>query len=170
VSLDDFAPLRPHFAPGEVSSPSDDFAPPLTGGQGRRGEVRRGPKESTSPRQNGDASPVASPDNALSENVEAWVDAGHVAAYLGVDREYVYRHAIELGGRKLNAGPKAPWRFKLALVDAALERATCSASRGSEGDVLPMAKPLRRARRLRRMGTGAPLLPVKGAESPSEAA
>jgi hypothetical protein len=70
----------------------------------------------------------------------------------------------------LGSGPKAPWRFKLALVDAALEamtkRATCSPSRGSETDVLPMSKPLRRRRRPRRLGTEVPLLPIKRPQLP----
>jgi hypothetical protein len=65
-----------------------------------------------------------------------WVDAKRVADYPGRDRESVYRNALRLGGRKLGDGPKAPWVFKLSLVDAALEamtkRATCSPSRGSE--------------------------------------
>jgi hypothetical protein len=49
-----------------------------------------------------------------------WVDASEVAVYLGTDREWVYRHGLELDGRELGSGPKAPWRFKLSLVDAAL--------------------------------------------------
>jgi len=38
----------------------------------------------------------------------SWVDASEVADYLGIDREWVYRHALELDGRKLGSGPKAP--------------------------------------------------------------
>jgi hypothetical protein len=71
-----------------------------------------------------------------------WADAKRVADYLRRNREFVYRNALRLGGRKLGDGPKAPWVFKLALVDAALEamteRATRSTSRGSEAEILPM--------------------------------
>jgi len=49
-----------------------------------------------------------------------------VARYLSTDRDFVYRNARELDGCKLGLGPKAPWRFELALVDEALERFTCS--------------------------------------------
>jgi hypothetical protein len=71
---------------------------------------------------------VPSLATAYSEN--GWVDAQAVADYLATDRDFVYRNARELGGRKLGAGPKAPWRFKLALVDGALEAFTCPDSRG----------------------------------------
>ena len=39
-----------------------------------------------------------------------------VATYLNVSRDFVYGHAAELGGRKLGTGPKAPWRFRNAML------------------------------------------------------
>jgi hypothetical protein len=104
--------------------------------------------------------PSPEPTTPYSEN--GWVDAGQVALYLGADREWVYRLARELDGRKLGSGPKAPWRFKLALVDAALERFTCTDSRGSEAELEPMAKPIRRHRQRVSLGTDVQLLPIRG--------
>lgn len=39
------------------------------------------------------------------------VDAATIARELGVSREYVYSHAVELGGVKTSNGPRARWRF-----------------------------------------------------------
>ena len=43
----------------------------------------------------------------------------------------------KLGGRKLHPGLKARWRFKLALVNACLEQASCSESRGQRPTSCP---------------------------------
>ena len=37
----------------------------------------------------------------------SWVDAEHVANYLAAGREWVYRHALELDGRKRALQPKS---------------------------------------------------------------
>jgi hypothetical protein len=47
------------------------------------------------------------------------VDALTVATALGISRDTVYDHAIELGGVKAFDSPKAPWRFDLAAAIAA---------------------------------------------------
>jgi hypothetical protein len=59
------------------------------------------------------------------------VDAGTVAAVLGVSRAWVYDHADELGGVRLGDGAKPRLRFDL---NAARERMACSASKPSQGD------------------------------------
>lgn len=85
---------------------------------------------------------------------EALVDVAAVAAYLNVDRSWVYAHADELGARRLGSGPKARLRFSLEDVDAAV---TCSGNRGSD-------ESLSGSRRRRRpsAGTSVPLLPIRG--------
>lgn len=44
--------------------------------------------------------------------------AAEVSHRLGVAPSLVYAHALELGGVRLGDGPKAPWRFEPAAVDA----------------------------------------------------
>jgi hypothetical protein len=87
------------------------------------------------------------------------VDAATVARYLGVERSYVYEHAVELGARRLGTGPKARLRFSLAEID---ERISCSTGRGSESDVSPAPVPIRRRRGRRDLGTSVRLLPIRG--------
>jgi len=94
------------------------------------------------------------------------VDA--VAEHLGVDRGWVYEHADQLGVRRLGNGSKPRLRFSLSEVDQKL--ATCSPSRRSEGSASDVTKPIGRRRRARRLGTTAPLLPIRGLSSPREAA
>lgn len=50
----------------------------------------------------------------------ALVDATAVASYLGVQREWVYEHADELGALRLGSGPRARLRFDPAEVDSKL--------------------------------------------------
>jgi hypothetical protein len=49
------------------------------------------------------------------------VDAAHVAALLGVERDWVYAHADQLGAIRLG-GPKGRLRFDLATVTAHADR------------------------------------------------
>jgi hypothetical protein len=51
----------------------------------------------------------------------ALVDAKQLAHELGVSLDYVYAHAIELGGMRLGSGPKARIRFDLDRARQALE-------------------------------------------------
>lgn len=88
------------------------------------------------------------------------VDVHVVAGYLGVEAEYVYAHAVELGARRLGTGPRARLRFSLDDVDAAI---SCTSGRESSGQVLPAPERKRRPRRRRSSGTSAPLLPIRGA-------
>lgn len=41
------------------------------------------------------------------------VDAQTLANHLGVSRDFVYRHRVELGGRHIGTGAKPPLRFDL---------------------------------------------------------
>lgn len=52
----------------------------------------------------------------------AMIDTAEAARRLGFSVDYVREHAIELGGRKLSEGPKAPWRFDPANLGAPEER------------------------------------------------
>jgi len=96
------------------------------------------------------------------------VDVETVARYLGVSADYVYRHADELGARRLpsagngrGTGTKQRLRFSLPELDERLQaRTTCSASRESEDQPMPASKPIRRRRRRRSLGTNPPPLPI----------
>lgn len=91
--------------------------------------------------------------------VPSWLTADEVAQLLSVDRAYVYENAAKLGGRRLGDGPKARLRFRLEDVEAALP---CVASRGAEEPVTPVPKPKQGRRTTARLGTEAPLLPIRG--------
>jgi hypothetical protein len=88
-----------------------------------------------------------------------WVNADAVAEHLAVDVSYVYEHAAELGARRLGDGPRARLRFRFELVDEAL----CVAGRESEAPQTRTATRKRGRRRRAAVGTGAPLLPIRGA-------
>lgn len=49
------------------------------------------------------------------------ISAGELALRLGVERPWVYRHRHLLGGIRMGAGPKAPWRFEYGKAVAALQ-------------------------------------------------
>jgi hypothetical protein len=88
------------------------------------------------------------------------VDAVAVAAFLGVDRGWVYEHAGELGGRRLGSGPRARLRFSMEDVQGWLD--SCSATRGTRSPDSSPVKPVRRRRREVGLGTSVVLLPIKG--------
>lgn len=73
-----------------------------------------------------------------------------VGLMLGVDREWVYRHADELGAWRLGSGPKAQLRFDENRIQAWKDR-----GRAPQTDPEPAIPS--RPRRTRR-GTTAPLL------------
>jgi hypothetical protein len=60
------------------------------------------------------------------------LSAGELALRLGVERPWVYRHRRLLGGIRLGAGPKAPWRFDFSVAVGGL-------ARREESDVRPSA-------------------------------
>jgi hypothetical protein len=95
------------------------------------------------------------------------VDAATLARVLGVSRDCVYAHAVELGGQRIGAGPRGRLRFDL---DRALEAWTSrSVSKESPG---PESRSVVRGsthRRRRRMGSGPELLPIRGATGRSDA-
>jgi hypothetical protein len=103
------------------------------------------------------------------------VDVGTVARYLGVSADYVYRHADELGARRLPSagkgrgkGTKQRLRFSLSELDERLQvRTTCSVSGESKESLSRTAAPIRRPRRRRSMGTNSRPLPIRGPESPA---
>ncbi len=48
------------------------------------------------------------------------LSAGELARRLRVERPWVYRHREALGGMRIGAGPKAPWRFEYEKAVEAL--------------------------------------------------
>jgi hypothetical protein len=90
-----------------------------------------------------------------------WVTAEVVATHLDVERDYVYEHAVEFGARRLGEGPRARLRFRLDLVDAALEANACPGGRASTASD-PQSGAGSRRRRRRALGSGTELLPVRG--------
>lgn len=48
------------------------------------------------------------------------LSAGELAHRLRVERPWVYRHRHLLGGMRIGAGPKAPWRFDYETAVEAL--------------------------------------------------
>ena len=49
-----------------------------------------------------------------TEQAPELLSAGELARRLRVERPWVYRHRHLLGGVRIGAGPKAPWRFEYA--------------------------------------------------------
>jgi hypothetical protein len=82
------------------------------------------------------------------------IDAAEVARRFSLSRDYVYRHADDLGAVRLGDGPKARLRFSPAKVDEAL-------GGSSERESQPKRESVRPVRR----GHGVTLLPIRK-ESP----
>ena len=59
----------------------------------------------------------------------AWLDAKEVAERLGVDRDWVYEHADELGASRLGSGPRPRLRFPPDVFDSRRGDATSKAAR-----------------------------------------
>jgi hypothetical protein len=64
------------------------------------------------------------------------ITAGELARHLRVERPWVYRHRHLLGGRRIGAGPRAPWRFELETATKALggHRVERGGNRAQPGD------------------------------------
>jgi hypothetical protein len=89
------------------------------------------------------------------------VDAAAIAAALGVSRDCIYAHAVELGGERIGNGPRGRLRFDL---DQALAAWTaCSHSKESHTPKPPAATGNPARRRGQRMDSGPELLPIRGA-------
>ena len=86
-------------------------------------------------------------EDLLGHRRPTLLDAQALADELGVSREYVYRHADELGVIRLSGGERGPLRFELSTALEAHVRIESTA---------PTATP-----RLRKPRSDVPLLPVK---------
>jgi len=112
------------------------------------------------------ASALADALEARRSRLDTWVDAGTVAAHLGVDRAWIYQHSRELGAVRLGNGDRGRLRFHLRRVDELLAARTPSTpgtvSNRAEGGA-PQPIP-RRRRHVARVATAetVPLLPVHG--------
>jgi hypothetical protein len=102
-------------------------------------------------------------DRYLGNDGGRLVDAAELAGWLGVEREWVYEHAAELGALRLGDGPRARLRFDLERVVERL--AACPEGRGPGDPPDGATTPTPRPRRRRRTGTGAELLPIRGREA-----
>jgi hypothetical protein len=93
------------------------------------------------------------------------VDAAELARMFGIERTWVYSHAIELGAVKLGSGPKPRLRFDPEMAARALKRM----GEGSTAD--PPARSGERADPpQRRERAQVSLLPIRGSDGGSSAA
>lgn len=85
------------------------------------------------------------------------VDAAELARRFGIERSWVYSHAIELGAVKLGNGAKPRLRFDPQIAARALRRM------GEEPEADPPARSgMRAGQPSARGGRGAQLLPIHG--------
>jgi len=84
------------------------------------------------------------------------VDAAELARRLGIERSWVYSHAIELGAVKLGSGSKPRLRFDPEVAARVLRRA----GEGPEAD--PPARSGKRASQPQGSKGRAQLLPIRG--------
>jgi hypothetical protein len=90
------------------------------------------------------------------------VDAAELARRLGIERSWVYAHAIELGAVKLGGGPKPRLRFDPEIAARFLKRA------GEKPAPDPPARSGERAGQARGdSGSGVRLLPISGNDDPA---
>jgi len=88
------------------------------------------------------------------------LDAGQVARRLGRSREWVYRHADELGAVRLGDGERPRLGFEPAKVAAYLD--ACETSRRTREPAKPGAMRKHQGGGRRSSGQGADLLPIRG--------
>lgn len=90
------------------------------------------------------------------------VDAAELARRFGIERSWVYSHAIELGAVKLGSGPKPRLRFDPQIAARVLRRV----GEGSAAD--PPARSGKRAGQPPRdRRSEVSLLPIKGPDDPA---
>lgn len=90
------------------------------------------------------------------------VDAAELARRLGIERSWVYSHAIELGAVKLGEGPKPRLRFDPEIADRVVQkwgksRAADPPTRSGERAGQPEGKP----------ESDVPLVPIDGQGNPA---
>jgi len=90
------------------------------------------------------------------------VDAAELARRFGIERSWVYSHAIELGAVKLGSGPKPRLRFDPQIAARVLRRV----GEGPAAD--PPARSGKRAGQPQGdRGSEVSLLPIKGPDDPA---
>ena len=89
-----------------------------------------------------------------SVGVGDWLTPAEAASRLGVDRSWVYGHAVELGARRLGDGPRARLRIPASAV------APGEASRGSRVEQSGVVEPKPQRRATRRKGTERGFVPI----------
>ena len=92
------------------------------------------------------------------------LDAAGVAEMLGVERDFVYDHADELGVLRIGQGAKSRLRFDPQVVRDRLS-ARCVSERSQAGGT-PTPAGRRRGRPRGGSGTDVPLLPLRAPEVP----
>ncbi|MBW8060207.1 MAG: hypothetical protein FVQ78_07725 [Solirubrobacterales bacterium] len=84
------------------------------------------------------------------------VDAAELARRFGIERSWVYSHAIQLGAVKLGAGAKPRLRFDPQIAEKVLRKA------GGDSTADPPARSGERAGQPQGVGgSGVPLLPIR---------
>jgi len=92
------------------------------------------------------------------------VDAAELARRFGIERSWVYTHAIELGAVKLGDGPKPRLRFDPEIAARVLRRV------GEESAADPPARSGERAGQPQRgRGSEVSLLPIRGRDDSGSA-
>lgn len=90
------------------------------------------------------------------------IDAAELARRLGIERSWVYSHAIELGAVKLGGGPKPRLRFDPEVAARVVQRW------GKSGAADPPARSGERAGQPHRgRRSEVPLLPFDGQDDPA---
>jgi hypothetical protein len=90
------------------------------------------------------------------------VDAAELARRFGIERSWVYSHAIELGAVKLGSGPKPRLRFDPQIAARVLRRV------GEKSAADPPARSGKRAGQPQRgRRSEVSLLPIKGSDGPA---
>jgi excisionase family DNA binding protein len=95
------------------------------------------------------------------KSVGALLTASEAAERLGVTADYVYRHADELGARRLGSGPRARLRFPEDALDAWTARDERKGSQSSWALPDPAPRSASRRRASRVSATEVELLPIR---------
>ena len=110
-----------------------------------------------------DAASIEAIANRVVEKLrgdEQLLDAAEVARRLGRSRDWVYRHANELGAVRLGDGDRPRLHFRPSVVNAYID--ACKSSRRTHLESTPVAKRKSPAARVGEKAGNHDLLPIRG--------